>query len=192
MHVHYIFFKICYVSFSPHVSHNTFSVMQALQKMPCFSLKDWNGDVGKVLKAQNLVQIPPNHTLISNWKLKRMCYRSSLRSSTWHLREILVFSCSCMQHSYQNLLNQFPQSSRLNLEFYPSNHDKGFPGGSVVKNPPADAGDLGLIPRSGRCPGARKGNPNQYSWLENPMDRRAWWATPHGVTRSQTQVSTHV
>ena len=46
----------------------------------------------------------------------------------------------------------------------------GFPGGSVVKNPPANAGDMGLIPGWGRSPGAGNGNPLHYSYLENPMD----------------------
>ena len=54
--------------------------------------------------------------------------------------------------------------------------------------PPADAGDMGLIPGSGRSPGKGNGNPLQYSCLENPMDRRAWWATAHGIM-SQTQLS---
>ena len=49
----------------------------------------------------------------------------------------------------------------------------GFPSGSVVKNPPANAGDLSLIPGSGRSPGEGNGNPLQYSCLENPMDRGA-------------------
>ena len=48
----------------------------------------------------------------------------------------------------------------------------GFPGGSVVKNSPANAGDKGLIPESGRSPGEGNGNPLQYSCLGNPMDRR--------------------
>ena len=52
----------------------------------------------------------------------------------------------------------------------------GFPGGSVVKNPPANAGDVGLIPGLGRSPGEGNGNPLQYSCLENPMDRGAWQA----------------
>ena len=59
----------------------------------------------------------------------------------------------------------------------------------VAKNTPASAGDLreaGLIPGLGRCPGGGHGNPLQYSCLENPMDRGAWWATVHGVTNSQT------
>ena len=64
--------------------------------------------------------------------------------------------------------------------------DWGFPGGSVVKNPPANAGDAGLIPGSGRSPGEGNGNPLQYSCLRNPMNRGAWWATIHGVAKSQT------
>ena len=60
---------------------------------------------------------------------------------------------------------------------------KGFPGGSVVKNPPANAGDAGLISGSGRPPGGRNSNPLLYSCLGNPMDRGACWATVHGVTK---------
>ena len=59
----------------------------------------------------------------------------------------------------------------------------------VVKNPPANAGDIrdtGSIPGSGRSPGGGHGNPLQYSCLENPMNRGAWWATVHRVTKSQT------
>ena len=50
----------------------------------------------------------------------------------------------------------------------------------MVKNPPASAGDAGLIPGTGRSPGEGNGNPGQYSCLQNPMDRGAWWATVHG------------
>ena len=65
----------------------------------------------------------------------------------------------------------------------------GFSSGSVVKNLPANAGaagDMGSIPESGRSPGVGSGNPLQYSCLENPMDRGAWWATVHGVTKEST------
>ena len=65
---------------------------------------------------------------------------------------------------------------------------RGFPGGSVVKNPPANAGDTGSLPGLGRSPGEGNGNPPQYSCLENPMDRRAWRATVHRVARSQTRL----
>ena len=60
----------------------------------------------------------------------------------------------------------------------------GFPGGVVIKNPPASAGDGGLIAGSGRPPGSENGNPLQYSCLRNAMDRGAWRATVHGVTKS--------
>ena len=59
----------------------------------------------------------------------------------------------------------------------------GLPGGPVVKNPPANAGDTGSIPGSGRCPAEGNGNSFQCSCLGNPMDRGAWWATVHGVIR---------
>ena len=67
----------------------------------------------------------------------------------------------------------------------------GFPGSSVVKNPPANAGDMGSFPGSGRSSREGNGNPLQYSCLENPMDKGAWWAIIHGVTKSQTGLSTH-
>ena len=63
---------------------------------------------------------------------------------------------------------------------------RGFPDGSMVKNPPAKAGDVGLVPRSGRSPGEGNGSPLQYSGLEDPMDRGAWWAMVQRVTKSQT------
>ena len=58
-------------------------------------------------------------------------------------------------------------------------------------NNPASAGDLGLIPGSGRFPAERNDNPLQYSCLENPLDRGAWQATVHGVSKNQTQLRTH-
>jgi len=59
-------------------------------------------------------------------------------------------------------------------------------GGPVVKNLPANAGDLGdmdLITRLGRSSGIENGNPLQYSFLENSMDREAWWGTVHWVAK---------
>ena len=58
----------------------------------------------------------------------------------------------------------------------------GFPGGSVVQNPPANAGDMGLIPGLGRSPGGGNGNLLLCSCLGDPMDREAWQAIVHGVT----------
>ena len=62
----------------------------------------------------------------------------------------------------------------------------GFPGGTVVKNLPANAGDAGSVPRLGRSPGVGNGNPLQYSCLEDSMNRGAWWTTVRGVSKSQT------
>ena len=59
------------------------------------------------------------------------------------------------------------------------------PGGTVVRNLPANAGHVGLIPGSGRSPGVGNGNPLQSSCLENPMDGGAWQATVHEVVKSQ-------
>jgi len=58
-----------------------------------------------------------------------------------------------------------------------------FPGGSVVKNPPANSGDAGSIPGSGRSPGEGNGNSLQFSCLENPINKGGWWATVHGVAK---------
>ena len=66
---------------------------------------------------------------------------------------------------------------------------KGFPGGSVVKNPPANAGGEHSIPGSGRSPEERNGNSLQYSCLENSIDRGAWQAIVHGAAKSWTQLS---
>ena len=62
-------------------------------------------------------------------------------------------------------------------------------GGSDGKESACNAGDPGSILGSRRSPGVGNGNPLQYSYLENPMDRGAWWATVHGVAKSQTRLS---
>ena len=77
-------------------------------------------------------------------------------------------------------------------------HIWGFPSGSGVQESTCNAGvkgDIGSIPGSGRSPGGRHGNPLQYSCLENPMNRGAWRATVHSITRSGTRLkglSTHI
>ena len=69
-----------------------------------------------------------------------------------------------------------------------------FPGGANGKDLPASAGDIrnmGSNPGSGRSPGGGHVNPLQYSCLGSPMDRGAWWATVHGITKSCTGLSVH-
>ena len=71
---------------------------------------------------------------------------------------------------------------------------RGFPGGTMRENLPAnteDAGDMNLIPGLGRSPGEWNGCPLQYPCLEKSTDRGTWWATVNGVTKSWTQLSTH-
>ena len=63
---------------------------------------------------------------------------------------------------------------------------KDFPGGSVSKESACNVGDPGSIPGSGRSTREGNGNPLQYSCLENPMDKGVWWATVHGIAKSQT------
>ena len=75
------------------------------------------------------------------------------------------------QPSFQNIIKPSVQ------------HFQGFPSGSVVKNLPANAGDVGSIPPVGKYPGEGNGNPVQYSCLGNPMDRGAWRVVVHGVTK---------
>ena len=80
----------------------------------------------------------------------------------------IIDSSSCREHRFLDYLSP----------------DGGFPCGSVTKYPPDSAGDVGLIPGSGRAPGEGNGIPPQYSCLRNPTDRGAWWATVHGVAKS--------
>ena len=94
-----------------------------------------------------------------------------------------ILSDKCFKFSV--IINKL--KSHIHLESCKAS--EGFPGGSEVKAPACNAGDLGSIPGSGRFPGEGNGNPLQYSCLENPMDRGAWWATVHGVPKSWTQLS---
>ena len=68
-------------------------------------------------------------------------------------------------------------------------NQEGFPGDSDGKESAYSAGDSGSNPGSGKSPGEGNGNPLQSSCLENSMDREAWWATVHGVAKSQTRLS---
>ena len=78
------------------------------------------------------------------------------------------------------------------LNFTPYKPNMGFPGGSVVKNLVANAGDTDSILSLGRSHGDWKGNPLQYSCLENSMDRGTWWPTVHGIAKSWTQLKRQI
>ena len=88
-------------------------------------------------------------------------------------------------------MSDYPQFSPFILS--PFLFPMGFPGGTVLKNLLANAGDprdMGLIPVLERACEGGNGNPLQYSCLENSMDRKAWWATVHGIAKNQTRLST--
>ena len=103
---------------------------------------------------------------------------------------ILNLTIQGLKIFFKNLLNSVKKQNLI-LPF-PGSGKKGFPGNSLVKNPPANAGDgrdISLTPESERSPGEGHGNPLQYSCLENSVDRGAWWATVRGVAKSQTQLN---
>ena len=98
---------------------------------------------------------------------------------------LYISTASQLKVSWQNLRKTKVKQFKLPQDF---------PGGTVVKILPANAGDTGeagSISGSGRSPGGGNGNPLWYSFLENPTDRGAWKVTVHGVTKSRTQESTH-
>ena len=70
-----------------------------------------------------------------------------------------------------------------NKRLYTTAYKIGFPGGSLVKNLPANTGDSGSTPGLGRSPEEGNSNPLQWACLGNPTDRGAWWSTVHGVTK---------
>ena len=87
------------------------------------------------------------------------------------------------------LVAVIPASCFIKFTWLRYSNQLGFPGASVVKNLPANAGDAGSIPSLGRSPGGGSGNPLQYSCLGNAMDKGAWRAINHGVAKSQTRLS---
>ena len=96
--------------------------------------------------------------------------------------------CSPWGHKESDTTEQLDNNNKYSSD---SVHlSGGFLGGSAVKNPPANAGDMGLILGSGKSPRERHGKPLQYSCLENPLDRGALQATIHVVTRVRHHLAT--
>ena len=134
----------------------------------------------------------------TGWRKKSSAPASRLSHLTFYYQRYfqlykpvsLVFTFILLVLSWCFTFRHYSSTSHhIGWEFNSFSHTPfpclGVPGGSVVKNPPANVGDPGLIPGSGRSPGEGNGNPLQYSCLENPMDRGAWWAgySPWGHKR---------
>ena len=114
--------------------------------------------------------------------LSRQAMEAKAKINTWDYIQLKSF-CT-VKETLNNIKRQPNKWEKIFANDVYSKED--FPGGTVVKNPPpnaGDAGDVGLIPGLGRSPGGRNGNPLQYSCLRNPTDRGAWLATVHGVAK---------
>ena len=109
-------------------------------------------------------------------------WNASLTQCTW----VWADSGSWWRTGRAGML-QFMGSQRVGhdwvTELELTDHCKSFPGGSVVKNPPANAGDMGSLPGPRRAPGKGKGSGLQYSCLGNPTDSGAWHTAVHGAAR---------
>ena len=112
-------------------------------------------------------------------------------------QKICIFVCACaklLQWEATDFCIPIYTNTHTHTHTHTHIHNSASQVVLVVKNLPARAGDMDLIPGSGRYPGGGHGNPLQCSCLENPMERGAWRATVHGVTESQTRLkllSTH-
>ena len=129
----------------------------------------------------------------ANKKPLQLSYLSSTIKFNYCLEFLTFQHCSVHEqfHQTHTKLSKIAKILSCNIKYQIKKPDGGFPGGSGVKNQPADAGDRSLIPGWGRSTGEGNGNPFQFSCLENSVDRGAWWATVHGVTKSRTQVTMH-
>ena len=119
------------------------------------------------------------------WSLVEVNDKIMNPQNIWKRIEALYLSVPLSLYPYLESISFFPIIFLSMLR-------RGFPGVSVVKNLPTDARDARhtvLIPESGRSPGEGNDNPLQYSCLENFMDKGAWWATVHGVTKIWARLS---
>ena len=126
---------------------------------------------------------------IGNWIIERISYIRQKEESDGFRR----LPSSLAYFSFRRLINNVPvllfkvlcmANKLLHFNWLPL----GLPGGSDGEESACNTGNPGLIPGWRRCPGGGNGSPLQYSCLENPLDKGAWWATVHGVTKSQTRL----
>ena len=137
----------------------------------------WNSILDKMVRCISCSSNFPILDLSNSYYLSRP--GSNLLSLNFLPQKYWFFSLTtcksfCCDHNLYTIYIFFLRS----ITFF-----RGFPGGSVVKNPPALAGDMGLIPGLGRPPGEGNGNLLQCFCLGDPMDREACWAAVHGVTK---------
>ena len=134
--------------------------------------------------VKNPHEIQNQHLLIgrSGIPISFRIFHSLLWSTQWQPTPVFLPGES---HGWRSLMGYSPWGCK-ELDMTERLH---FTCSSVSKESACSIGDLGLIPGLGRSPREGNGNPLQYSCLENPMDRGAWWATVHGVAKSRTRLS---
>ena len=142
-----------------------------------------------IASEKTFAQIYPHHpTLLLQLKLDSSPSRTlKVKYKVWHRKRYATF-----QNSHQIFVIYMNRNLGNGQEWTLRMCDHG--GRVNSKESTCNMGDLGSIPLLGRSPRGGHGNPLQYSCLENPMNRGAWWATVHGITQSQTwlkQLSTH-
>ena len=123
------------------------------------------------------------------FKLSRLYILNPRRASTlaWRFLFILLFHFSISAYQVTHCL-YFLREVSICVVFILSMNILGFPAGAVAEKPLANAGDsrdAGSVPGLGRSPGEGNGYSLQHSCLESSMDRRAWWATVHGVAKTE-------
>ena len=141
-----------------HVSSKTYIFIYFL----FFLLK---GLGGKTSQEQWAYQVPSSININFYWKIR----------VPWKMIDPTAGTRGSIRRTWANIF--------VPLHFVPLHVERGLPGGPLIKNLPASAGDVGFIPGLGRSPGEGNGNPLQYSCLANPMDRGAWRATVHKITK---------
>ena len=141
--------------------------------------ENWKWCVGKALICDEVQRL----------QQRLMIWLHEKWESTYHyLRKRKDWKAIILQLKINNFLSE-KINQRWERIFVTLNDWQGFPGGSDGKASACNAWDPGSIPGSGRPPGEGNGNPLQHSCLENPMDRGAWQATVHGVTKSRTRLN---
>ena len=134
------------------------------------------------MKSLSHVRLPATPWTSAHQALPSMGYS---RQEYWSGVPVFSLHLQYRRPQFASWVGKFPEKrDRLPTPVFMA-----FPGGSDSKESTCNAGDLGLVPGLGRSPGGGHGNPFSYSCLENPMDRGAWEATAHGVTKSRTQLS---
>ena len=126
-----------------------------------------------------------SRTWLSDFHFTSLQYISPIPTEKKKMIPISVYWQTCLEINKLGFPVGRGRERKLVFFLWKRNWKKG-----VFQLTKANAGDVGSIPGWGRSPGGGKGNPLQYSRLENSMDREAWWATVHGATKSQAWLST--